>query len=223
MHICRHRVGRSSLLVVVSSLCKCKSSSVTDNKPGGSRKEAALHDRLTVLRAERGVSRAEPAAAVGVDPQTIGFLERGDYGPSAELALKICEFFELPVEAVFSLRPFTPMSKQFYRPSHTGGPACPPRPYETPPRQPRGCRARRPEERREILESVRQEARDRRQIRPSAARTSSNSPTLGGTTRTRRRPPARKRKRGRKGHASRVRSRAHAGRQIGRPHRRRRR
>src|SRR5512139_639370 len=42
-----------------------------------------------------------------------------------------------------------------------------------------------------------------------------------GTTRTRRRPPARKRKRGRKSHT--VRSRAHAGRQLGRPHRRRRR
>ncbi|GAA4078431.1 MULTISPECIES: helix-turn-helix transcriptional regulator [Actinomadura] len=86
------------------------------------RKGTALHNRLAVLRAERGVSRAELATAVGVNPQTIGFLERGDYGPSAELALKICEFFELPFEAVFSLRPFTPMSQQLYRSADSGGP-----------------------------------------------------------------------------------------------------
>ncbi|MGH3387513.1 MAG: helix-turn-helix transcriptional regulator [Actinomadura sp.] len=95
---------------------------VKDKELRGDRKRTALHNRLAVIRAERGVSRAELAAAVGVNPQTIGFLERGDYGPSAEIALKICEFFELPVEAVFSLRPFTPMSQQLYRPADPGGP-----------------------------------------------------------------------------------------------------
>lgn len=90
-------------------------------RPQGQRKGTALYNQLAVLRAERGVSRAELAAAVGVNPQTIGFLERGDYGPSAELALRICEFFELPFEAVFSLRPFTPMSRQLYRPADPGG------------------------------------------------------------------------------------------------------
>lgn len=67
-----------------------------------------------MLRAERNVSRAELAQAVGVNPQTIGFLERGDYGPTLDLALRICEFFQLPVEAVFSRREFTPMSVQLY-------------------------------------------------------------------------------------------------------------
>lgn len=67
-----------------------------------------------MLRAERGVSRAELAAAVAVNPQTVGFLERGDYGPSLDLALRISEFFGLPVEAVFSRRPFEPMSQQLY-------------------------------------------------------------------------------------------------------------
>jgi DNA-binding XRE family transcriptional regulator len=79
-----------------------------------------LYNRLAVLRAERGVSRADLAAAVGVNPQTIGFLERGDYGPSLEVALKVCEFFGLPVEAVFSRRPFEPMSHQLY-PSNRPG------------------------------------------------------------------------------------------------------
>lgn len=73
-----------------------------------------VHNRLAVLRAERRVSRSELARAVGVNPQTIGFLERGDYGPSLALALRICEFLRLPVEAVFALREFPPMSAQLY-------------------------------------------------------------------------------------------------------------
>nr|WP_201784535.1 helix-turn-helix transcriptional regulator [Nonomuraea pusilla] len=77
-------------------------------------RRSELHNRIAVLRAERGVSRAELAAAVGVNPQTVGFLERGDYGPSLDLALRISEFFGLPVEAVFSRRPFEPMSQQLY-------------------------------------------------------------------------------------------------------------
>lgn len=83
-----------------------------------------MHNRLPVLRAERGVSRADLAKAVGVNPQTIGFLERGDYGPSLALALRICEYFRLPVEAVFSLREFAPMSAQLY-PSPTTGRSAP--------------------------------------------------------------------------------------------------
>ncbi len=66
------------------------------------------------------MSRTQLAQAVDVNAQTIGFLERGDYGPSLELALRICAFFELPVEAVFSLTPFTPMSAQLYA-NNTGG------------------------------------------------------------------------------------------------------
>jgi putative transcriptional regulator len=82
--------------------------------------KSALFNRLAVLRAERGVSRADLAAAVGVNPQTIGFLERGDYGPSLEVALKICEYFALPIEAVFSRRPFEPMSHQLYTSNRSG-------------------------------------------------------------------------------------------------------
>ena len=56
------------------------------------------------------MSRKELAEAVGVNPQTIGYLERGDYSPSCELALKIAEKFGVPVEAIFSLRPFPPLA-----------------------------------------------------------------------------------------------------------------
>jgi putative transcriptional regulator len=73
-----------------------------------------LHNRIAVLRAERKLSRATLALSVGVNPQTIGFLERGDYTPSLELAFKIAEHFGLPIEAVFSPRPFRTLSEQVY-------------------------------------------------------------------------------------------------------------
>jgi putative transcriptional regulator len=58
------------------------------------------------MRADRGVSRRELAEAVGVNHQTIGYLERGDYKPSLELAMKIAAFFGVPVELIFSFTPF---------------------------------------------------------------------------------------------------------------------
>ena len=73
-----------------------------------------IHNRIVVLRAERKLSRAQLAAHVGINPQTIGFLERGDYSPSLELAFKISGFFNLPMEAVFSPDPFRPLSDQLY-------------------------------------------------------------------------------------------------------------
>jgi len=78
------------------------------------RVEPVLHNRLAVLRAERGLSRQELADALVVNYQTIGYLERGEYNPSLELALRAAEYFGLPVEAIFSRRPFTPMSEQLY-------------------------------------------------------------------------------------------------------------
>lgn len=74
-----------------------------------------VHDRIAVLRADRGVSRRELADAVGVHPQTIGYLERGEYAPSLALALRIARFFDLPVEAVFSLDPLPSLTQELLR------------------------------------------------------------------------------------------------------------
>ena len=74
--------------------------------------EARLHNRLAVLRAERELSRQELADALEVNPQTVGYLERGDYSPSLELAFRLAEFFELPIEAIFAREPFAPLSQQ---------------------------------------------------------------------------------------------------------------
>ncbi len=79
-----------------------------------SSEEPTVHNRIAVLRAERGTSRKELAEAVGVHYQTIGYLERGSYNPSLQLALTIARYFGLPVEAAFSLDPFRPMSTELY-------------------------------------------------------------------------------------------------------------
>jgi putative transcriptional regulator len=65
-----------------------------------------VHNRIALLRIERGVSRRELAEAVNVHYQTIGYLERGEYSPSLYLALRMADYFALPVEAVFSTKPF---------------------------------------------------------------------------------------------------------------------
>ncbi|MEU5915460.1 helix-turn-helix transcriptional regulator [Streptomyces sp. NPDC047141] len=73
-----------------------------------------VHNRLVVVRAERKVSRQALAEAVGVHYQTIGYIERGQYNPSLDLALKVARFFGLPVEALFSLEPFQPLTDEVY-------------------------------------------------------------------------------------------------------------
>jgi putative transcriptional regulator len=65
-----------------------------------------VYNRISMLRVERGVSRKDLAAALGVHYQTIGYLERGEYSPSLFLAMRIAEYFGVPMEVVFSLKPF---------------------------------------------------------------------------------------------------------------------
>jgi len=75
----------------------------------------SIRNRIAVLRAEHGLSRQQLADALDINVQTVGYLERGDYNPSLELAFRISEHFGLPLEAVFSRQPFEPMSSQLYR------------------------------------------------------------------------------------------------------------
>ena len=73
-----------------------------------------LFNRIPVLRAERQLSRGDLAKALDISYQTVGYLERGEFNPSLELAFRISEYFGVPIEAVFSRTPFTPMSAQLY-------------------------------------------------------------------------------------------------------------
>lgn len=76
-----------------------------------------VFNRLRVLRAERGLSRQDVAAAVGVNHQTIGYLEREEYNPSLALGLKLADFYDLPVDAVFSLKPLKPLRHALREPA----------------------------------------------------------------------------------------------------------
>lgn len=73
-------------------------------------RDEQVHSRVAMLRAERGLSRAELAEAVGIHYQTVGYIERGEYAPSLAVALRIATLFGLPVDAVFSLEPFAPLT-----------------------------------------------------------------------------------------------------------------
>ncbi|NQU06404.1 MAG: helix-turn-helix transcriptional regulator [Calditrichaeota bacterium] len=73
-----------------------------------------LYNRISVLREERGISRKELAEKIGVNFQTVGYLERGEYNPSLDLAFKISEYFDLPVNFIFSTKPLKPMSQEIH-------------------------------------------------------------------------------------------------------------
>jgi len=70
---------------------------------------------LNMTLPSRSMSRRQLAEAVGVNNQTIGYLERGDYKPSLELALKIARHFGVAVEMLFSLERFEPIAMTLQR------------------------------------------------------------------------------------------------------------
>jgi len=86
----------------------------TPKKFDSPKKGSRIYNRIPVLRAERRLTRVQLAAAIDVNYQTVGYLERGEYNPSLELAFRIAEYFGIPLDAVFSRSPFTPMSAELY-------------------------------------------------------------------------------------------------------------
>lgn len=82
------------------------------HKPIAFERRQHAREPVRSVRAERSLSRQQLAEAIGVNFQTIGYLERGDYSPSLDLAFRLAEFFDLPIEAIFAREPFSPMSRQ---------------------------------------------------------------------------------------------------------------
>jgi putative transcriptional regulator len=60
-----------------------------------------MHNRLRVLRAERGWSQAFLAEKLEVSRQSVNAIETGKYDPSLPLAFRIARLFEAPIEAIF--------------------------------------------------------------------------------------------------------------------------
>ena len=71
-----------------------------------------IFNRISVLRQERGISRKELAEKIGVNFQTVGYLEREEYNPSLDLAFCIGEYFNLPIDLIFSSEPLKPLSEE---------------------------------------------------------------------------------------------------------------
>ena len=62
-----------------------------------------MKNRIKIERAAKGVTQQQLAEATGVSRQTIVAVEKGHFLPSTPLAIKICRFFDRPVEEVFIL------------------------------------------------------------------------------------------------------------------------
>ena len=74
-----------------------------------------IYNRIAILRREKSISRKELAEKIGVNFQTIGYLEREEYNPSLDLAFRIAEIFELPIEVIFSTQPLKPLSQLLFK------------------------------------------------------------------------------------------------------------
>ena len=75
-------------------------------------KTRKIYNRIGVLRQERNISRKELAEKIGVNFQTVGYLEREEYNPSLDLAFRISETFGLPIDLIFSTEPLKPLSEE---------------------------------------------------------------------------------------------------------------
>lgn len=76
-----------------------------------------FHNRLRLLRAERGISRQELADAVKVHVQTIGYIERRQYNLSVDLAFRLAQYFNVSLDALFSADPFELLTSEKLTPS----------------------------------------------------------------------------------------------------------
>ena len=62
-----------------------------------------LDNRIRVFRAEHRMSQGDLAEKIGVSRKTISTIEVGRFVPSTIIALKIAQYFDVPVEEIFSL------------------------------------------------------------------------------------------------------------------------
>ncbi len=68
--------------------------------------ELQVHNRLAEYRQAVGLSQQQVADAINVSRKTISTIETSRFTPSVLIALQLAEFYQVPVEQLFSLRPF---------------------------------------------------------------------------------------------------------------------
>ena len=70
------------------------------------RLESKIHieNKIQELRALRGLTQVELADQLQVTRATVIALEKGSYNPSLELAFRISNFFQIPIENIFYIK-----------------------------------------------------------------------------------------------------------------------
>jgi putative transcriptional regulator len=58
-------------------------------------------NKVLELRTKKKATQCQLAEAVGVTRQTIIAIEKGNYTPSVELAIKIAKYFKVPTDEIF--------------------------------------------------------------------------------------------------------------------------
>lgn len=66
-----------------------------------------LENRIHVFRAEHRLSQSDLANQIGVSRKTISTIEVGKFIPSTVIALKIANYFKVPLENIFTLKEVT--------------------------------------------------------------------------------------------------------------------
>ena len=66
-------------------------------------KEIVLKNSIKEIRAQKDISQEELAKLVGTTRQTIIAIEKGQFNPSAKLALLICVALDIKFEEIFWL------------------------------------------------------------------------------------------------------------------------
>ncbi len=70
--------------------------------------ELQVYNRLAEQRQVAGLSQQQLADAINVSRKPISTIETSRFTPSVFIALQLAEFYQIPVEQLFSLQPFQP-------------------------------------------------------------------------------------------------------------------
>ena len=63
-----------------------------------------IKSRLSLLRADRGLTQHELAAAIGITRATIIAIEKENYNPSLELSFRLARFFKVDIHSIFYIQ-----------------------------------------------------------------------------------------------------------------------
>lgn len=64
-------------------------------------KDFILGNNIRIYRRRLNISQSKLGQHVGVSKNTISSIERGEFQPTAKLALKLCQAFGLPFSELF--------------------------------------------------------------------------------------------------------------------------